>query len=41
MEMVLYCFDLFHATAGIGMYLVRDAGHTQVLPGSKTVLAIG
>eukprot|EP00455_Lapot_gusevi_P031116 TRINITY_DN3361_c0_g1_i1.p1 TRINITY_DN3361_c0_g1~~TRINITY_DN3361_c0_g1_i1.p1 ORF type:complete len:114 (+),score=15.86 TRINITY_DN3361_c0_g1_i1:163-504(+) len=26
---------------GLPTYIVRDAGHTQVAPGSKTVLAIG
>ena len=29
------------AARGISFYLVRDAGHTQVAPGSKTVLALG
>jgi PTH2 family peptidyl-tRNA hydrolase len=28
-------------TAGLPQYLVHDAGHTQIDPGSKTVLAIG
>ncbi len=27
--------------AGICSYIVEDAGHTQVEPGSKTVLALG
>lgn len=26
---------------GINMYLVEDAGHTQIEAGSKTVLGIG
>jgi len=26
---------------GINMYLVEDAGHTQIKAGSKTILAIG
>lgn len=27
--------------AGLNTYIVRDAGHTQVEPGSMTVAAIG
>ena len=27
--------------AKIPLYLVRDAGHTQIDPGSRTVLALG
>lgn len=26
---------------GINMYLVEDAGHTQIKAGSKTILAVG
>lgn len=26
---------------GVGYYIVKDAGHTQVSPGSKTVIALG
>lgn len=27
--------------AGLGTYIVADAGHTQVDPGSLTVIAVG
>ena len=29
------------AAQGVVFYLVQDAGHTQVAPGSRTVLAVG
>jgi peptidyl-tRNA hydrolase len=29
------------AQRGVNFYLVQDAGHTQIAPGSKTVLALG
>mmetsp|Transcript_19012 Transcript_19012/g.38719 ORF Transcript_19012/g.38719 Transcript_19012/m.38719 type:complete len:213 (-) Transcript_19012:94-732(-) len=29
------------AAAGINTYLIRDAGHTEIEPGSRTVLAVG
>lgn len=29
------------AVQGVAFYLVQDAGHTQVAPGSRTVLAVG
>jgi peptidyl-tRNA hydrolase len=29
------------ARRGVNFYLVQDAGHTQIAPGSKTVLALG
>ena len=29
------------ARRGVGFYLVQDAGHTQIAPGSRTVLALG
>lgn len=33
--------DLENLKIGINMYLVEDAGHTQIKAGSRTVLAIG
>ena len=27
--------------AGLNTHLVRDAGHTEIEPGSRTVLAVG
>ena len=29
------------AAAGLNCYLIRDAGHTEIEPGSRTVLAVG
>lgn len=29
------------AQRGVSAYLVADAGHTQIAPGSRTVLALG
>ena len=28
-------------TAGLNTYLIRDAGHTEIEPGSRTVFAVG